>query len=99
LNTDELVDVALEINYVQGFDLNFDMHPVDVDDVAPPTIKRNDAKRHASLLYNFLLEHSLHFGVNEIHSFKKIVGSLDEMVVTNLARQHHISLNSYLKSS
>ena len=23
LNTDELVDVALEINYAQGFDLNF----------------------------------------------------------------------------
>ena len=65
MNIVELVDVALEINYAQGFDLNFD--------VAPPTIKRNDAKRHTSLLYNFLLEHSLHFGVNEIYSFKKIL--------------------------
>ena len=27
-----------------------DMHSLDVDDVAPPTIHHNDAKRHASLL-------------------------------------------------
>ena len=26
LNIDELVDVALGINYVQGFDLNVDLH-------------------------------------------------------------------------
>ena len=38
LSTDELVDVALEINYAKGLDLNVDMHPVDVDDVALPTI-------------------------------------------------------------
>ena len=38
LSTDELVDVALEINYGKGLDLNVDMHPVDVDDVALPTI-------------------------------------------------------------
>ena len=49
LSTDELVDVALEINHAQGFDL----HSVDVNDVDPPTIKLSDAKRHASLLSNF----------------------------------------------
>jgi hypothetical protein len=38
LSTDELVDVALGINYTQGFDLDVDMHLVDVDDVAPPTV-------------------------------------------------------------
>jgi hypothetical protein len=36
LNTDELLDFALGINYAQGFDLNVDMHLVNVDDVAPP---------------------------------------------------------------
>ena len=55
LNIDELVDVALGINYAQGFDLNVDVHLVDVDDVAPPIIKLSNAKRHASLLSNFLL--------------------------------------------
>jgi hypothetical protein len=35
---DELVDVAFGINYAQGFDLNVDMHSIDVDDIAPPTI-------------------------------------------------------------
>jgi hypothetical protein len=58
LSTDELVDVALGINYAQGFDLNVDMHSVDVNDVAPPTIKLSDAKGHASLLSNFLLDNS-----------------------------------------
>jgi hypothetical protein len=53
---DELVDVALDINYTQGFDLNFDVHLVDVDDVAPPTVKLSEAKRHASLLSNLLLD-------------------------------------------
>ena len=43
MRIDELVDVALGINYTQGFDLNFDVHLVDVDDVAPPTIKLSDA--------------------------------------------------------
>jgi len=39
-----------------------------VDDVALPTVKLEDAKRHASLLSNFLLENSSRFGVNEINS-------------------------------
>jgi hypothetical protein len=73
LSTDdhELVDAALEINYAKGFDLNVDPHLVDVDDVAPPTLKLSDAKRHASLLSNFLLDNSLHFGVNETIGFPK----------------------------
>ena len=47
LSTDELVDAALGVNRAQGFDLNVDLHSVDVDDVAPPTIKLSDAKHHA----------------------------------------------------
>ena len=39
LRTDELVDVASGINYAQGLDSNVDIHLVDVDDVAPPTLK------------------------------------------------------------
>ena len=78
LYIDELVDVALGINYAQGFDLNVDHHSINVDDVAPPTVKLNDAKRHASLLSNFLLNNSLHFGVNEIISFQKLVENLDK---------------------
>jgi hypothetical protein len=39
LSNDELVDVALGINYAQGFDLNLDLRLVDVDDIAPPTVK------------------------------------------------------------
>ena len=35
-----------------------------MDDVAPPTLKLSDAKRHASLLSTFLLDDSLYFGVN-----------------------------------
>jgi hypothetical protein len=35
LSIDELVDAALGINHAQGFDLNVDLHSVDVDDVAP----------------------------------------------------------------
>ena len=58
LSPNELVDVALGINYAQGFDLNVDMHSVDVDDVAPPTIKLSDVECHASLLSNFLLDNS-----------------------------------------
>ena len=54
LSTVELADAALGINYAQGFDLDVDVHSVDVADVAPPTLKLNDAKRHASLLSNFL---------------------------------------------
>jgi hypothetical protein len=55
LSSDKLVDVALGINHAQGFDIYIDLHLVDVDDVAPPTIKLSDAKRHASFLSNFLL--------------------------------------------
>jgi hypothetical protein len=57
LNVDELLDVTLGINYAQleGFDLNVDLHSVDVDDVAPPIVKLSDAKRHASLLSRLVL--------------------------------------------
>ena len=70
-----------------------------MDDVTPPTIKLSDAKRRASLLSSFLLENSLYFGVNEIISFKKLVGNLDKMIIANLGRQHQRPLNSYFKSS
>jgi hypothetical protein len=93
------VDVALGVNHAQGFDPNVHMHLVDVDDVAPPTVKPSDAKYHASLLSNFLLDNSLHFGVSEIISFQKLVGNLEKMIIANLGRQHHRSLNSYFKSS
>jgi hypothetical protein len=99
LNIDELVDVALGINYAQGFDLNVDMHSINVDDIALPTRKLSDAKRHASLLSNFLLNNSLHFGVNEIISFQKLVGNSDKTTIANLGRQHQRSLNSCFKSS
>ena len=98
LNTNELVDVVLRINYAQGFDLNVDLH-LYVDDVAPPTVKLSDAKRHASLLSNFVLDDSLHFGVNENISFQKLVENLDKMTIDKLCRQHHRSLNSSFKSS
>jgi hypothetical protein len=55
---DELVDAALGINHAQGFDLNVDLHSIDVDDVAPPTVKLSDAKHHALLLSNFLSDNS-----------------------------------------
>ena len=86
LSIDELVAVALGINCAQGFDLNVNMHSIDVDDVTPPTIKLSDAKRHASLLSNFLLDNSLHFGVNEMISFQKLIGNLDKMTIANLSR-------------
>ena len=41
---DELVDVA------QDFDLAISLHFVDVDDIAPPTLKLTDAEHHASSL-------------------------------------------------
>ena len=66
LSIDELVDVALGINYAQGLHLNVDLHSWDVDDDIPSTVKLNDVECHASLLSNFLLENFLHFGVNEI---------------------------------
>ena len=47
------MDVALGINYAHGFDLNVDLHSIDVnDDIAPPIVKLSDVKRHASLLSN-----------------------------------------------
>jgi hypothetical protein len=99
LSTNDLVDVALGINYAQSFDLNVDLHSINVDDVAPLIVKLNDAKCEASFLFNFLLDNSLHFGVNEIISFEKLVGNLDKTTMTNLGRQHHRYLNSYFKSS
>ena len=90
----EVMDVAFwGINFAQGFDFNVDMHSANVDDVALPTIKLSDAKRHASLLSNFSLDNSLHFGVNEIISFQKLVPwNLDKMTIANVGRQHHKSL-------
>ena len=41
MSTDELVDISLGDNYAQGFDLKVDIHLIDVDDVALPTIKLN----------------------------------------------------------
>ena len=61
------MDVVLKINHAQGFDHIVELHTVDVYDVAPPTIKLSDAKRHPSLLFNLLVDNSLHFGVNEIY--------------------------------
>ena len=58
-----------------------------------------DAKCHALLLSTFLLDNSLYFGVNEIINFQKLVEILDKMIVANLGRRHHTSLDSYFKSS
>jgi hypothetical protein len=93
------VNATLGINHAQGFDLDVDLHSVDVDDIAPPTLKLSDAKCHASLLSNFLLDNSLHFGVNEFISSQKLVENLDKMTNANLGRQHKRFLNSYFKSS
>ena len=84
LSIDELVDVALGTNYAKDFDL----HLVDVDDVISPTVKLSDDKRRALFLSRFLLKNSLHFGVCEIISSQKLVGSLDKMTTVNLGRQH-----------
>ena len=78
--------------------LHVGLHSVDVDDVAPPTVKFSDVKHHASLLSSFLLENSLYFGVNEIIGYQKLVGNKDKMTVANLGRQHVRSLDSYFKS-
>ena len=64
-----MVNVALGTNSAQDSDLNVDLDSVNVDDVAPSTIKLSDAKHHPSLLSGFLSENSLYFGVNEIISF------------------------------
>ena len=89
----------MEINYAQGFDPNVDLNSIDVDDIAVPTVKFSDAKCHALLLSNSLLDNSLHFVVNKTISFQKLVGNLDKRTVASLGRQHHKSLNSYFKSS
>jgi hypothetical protein len=99
LSIDELVDAALGINHVQGFDLNVDLHLVDVDDVAPPTLKLIVFKRDASLLSNCLSDNSLHLCVNEFPSFQKLIENLDKMTIANLGRQRQRSLNSYFKST
>ena len=98
LSTDELENVVLGTNFAQDSDLTVDTNSIDVDDVAPPTIKLSDAKRHASLLSSFLLDNSLYFGVNEIITFQKLVGTLDKTAIANLRRQHQRSLDSYFKS-
>ena len=54
LSTDELAAFALGTNLPQGFDLNVDLHSVDVDDVAPPAVNLSDAKHHASLLSSLI---------------------------------------------
>ena len=59
-----------------------------MDDVALPTIKLSDAKRHASLLCSFLLDNSLYCGVNEMISFQKPVWNLEKMTVVDLGRLH-----------
>ena len=35
------MDVGLRTKYAQDFDLNVDLDALDVDDVAPPTVKLN----------------------------------------------------------
>ena len=99
LSTNEWVESIVGVNYAQGFDLSVDLHSINVDDVAPPIVKLSDVKRHASLLFNFLIDNSLYFGANEIISFQKLVGNLDKMTIANSGRQHQRSLSSYFKSS
>jgi hypothetical protein len=70
-----------------------------VDDVAPTTIKLSDVKHHVSLLSNFLLDNSLHFGVNKIISFQKLLANLDKLIVANLGTQNQKSMNTYFKNS
>ena len=38
------MDVTLGTNYAKDFNLNIDLHLVNVDDVGPPTVKLSDAK-------------------------------------------------------
>ena len=70
LSTHELVDVALETNYAQDFDLNIDLDSLDMDDVAPPTKRLSDTKHHASLLSSFLLENSYNLVLKKIIVFE-----------------------------
>jgi hypothetical protein len=62
---------------------NIDFALVDEREKNIMWINLSDAKRHASLLSNFLLDNSLHFGVNEIIRFQKLVGNFDKMTVAN----------------
>ena len=96
---DELVEIALGINCAQGFDLNVALHSIDVDDVVPAVIKLSDTKYHASFLFDFLLDNSLHFVVHEILSFQKLVGNSNKMTIANLGPQQYRSLHFYFKSS
>jgi hypothetical protein len=67
LNSDELVAAIWGFNYAHNFDLNVDLHSIDVDDVAPPIAKLDDAKGHTLLLFNVLLDYFfIYFGVNYI---------------------------------
>ena len=53
--TGELVDVALDTCYAQDFDHDFDIHSIDVDDVAPPTVNLSDANvMHHCCLVSYL---------------------------------------------
>ena len=70
-----------------------------MDNVDPPTVKVSDAKGHASLLSNFLLENLLYFGVNEIINCQTLLGNFNKMTVVNSGMQHRRSLDSYFKSS
>ena len=65
-----------------------DIDLVEVDDVALPSVKLSDAKRHASLLSSFLFGNSSYIFDNEIINFQNLVGNLDKMIVANLGRQH-----------
>ena len=44
LSIDELVNVALGTNSTQDLNLNVDLDSVNMDDVAPHTVKLSDAK-------------------------------------------------------
>ena len=75
----------METNYAQDFDLNIDLHSVDVNDVAPPTIKLGDAKHYASLLSNFLLKKNPYILVlMKLLISQKLAGNLDKMIIANL---------------
>ena len=72
-----------------GLEWHLDLE--DVDDVAPPTVKLSDAKCHTSLLFSFLLENSLYFGVNEICKFKLVL----LMLLYSLANMTSLCHSSY----
>ena len=78
-----MMDDAWESIMHKALIFNVDLHLVDVHDVASPTIKLSDAQRHPSSLFNFLLENSLSFSVNETISFQKSVGSSDKTTIVN----------------